>query len=102
MIEKGKLRINIPVQNILFIKSEHVYCRLFFINNQKVLQRISLEKLLDKLPEDTFIRVHRSFLVNVNHISKFNHSKVMVGDTVIPIGRTWKEKVVPVLKQVLR
>ncbi len=99
MIEKGKLRIRIPVQNILFVKAEHVYCRIYFFNDQRVLKRISLDKLMTKLPEDMFLRVHRSFMVNVNHVGKFNSSKIQIGEAVIPIGRTWKASVLPRLQK---
>lgn len=96
-IEKGKLRVRIPVQNIIFVKSEHVYSRIFFYNDQRILQRISLDKLLEQLPADKFIRVHRSYLVNVDYVQKFNSTNILVGETVIPIGRTWRDKVLAVL-----
>jgi len=99
LIEKGKLRVEIPVQNILFVKAEHVYSRIFFINNQQVLQRISLKKLLGQLPKDTFLRVHRSFLVNVDHVRKFNSTKVLIREAAIPIGRTWRGLVIPELRE---
>jgi len=97
-IKKDKLRFSIPVQNILYVKSEHVYCRIFFLNDQCVLQRVSLEKLLVKLPQEQFLRVHRSFLVNMAYIVKFNSKKMLVGTTVIPIGRTWRSQTLTKLR----
>ncbi|MEM6770354.1 MAG: LytTR family DNA-binding domain-containing protein [Bacteroidota bacterium] len=99
-IEHGKLRVNIPVQNILFIKAEHVYSRIFFSNDQRVLQRISLDKMLAKLPQDRFLRVHRSYIINLAHVRKFNSTKVLVGEKVIPIGRTWRDQVIPKLLEI--
>ncbi|WP_020569956.1 LytR/AlgR family response regulator transcription factor [Neolewinella persica] len=100
IIEQGKLRIRIPVQNILFVRAEHVYSRFFFQSDQQTLRRISLDKLLTKLPEEFFIRVHRSYFVNLTYVREWTSSKVMIGEEVIPIGRTYKDQVVPILKQV--
>lgn len=102
LIEQDKVRVQIPVQNILFIKSEHVYCRIFFTNDQQILQRISLEKLLVRLPQDGFLRVHRSYIINVEHVKKFSKKQVFIGETVITIGRTWREQVVPRLKALMK
>jgi DNA-binding LytR/AlgR family response regulator len=90
LIEKGKLSVRIPVRNILFVKSEHVYCRIFFFNDQRVLQRISLANLLRNLPEGKFLRVHRSYAINVDYVQKFSRSWIQLGGAKIPIGRTWR------------
>ena len=101
MIDKGKVKVRIPVQNVLFVKAEHVYCRIFFTNDQRVLQRTSLEKLQARLPADRFVRVHRSFLVNVDHVRKYTSKKILIGDVVIPIGRTLRDRVVARLNELL-
>ncbi len=97
-IDQGKIKIRIPIQNILFVKAEHVYSRIFFSNDQQILQRVSLEKFLQRLPKHKFMRVHRSYLVNVEHIVKFNNTRILIGETVIPIGRSWRDKVVQRLR----
>ena len=101
-VEKGKVRIRIPVHNILYVKAEHVYCRLFFPNDQRVLKRISLDRLTSELPSGEFLRVHRSYLVNVDYVERFNASKILIGKAEIPIGRTWRKEVVSRLQQLIR
>ena len=97
-IEKGKVRLRIPAKHILYVKAEHVYCRLFFPNDQRVLKRISLERLLAKLPAEKFVRVHRSYAVNVDHILNFSSTRILLGDTEIPIGRKWRGEVLEKLR----
>ncbi|SEQ54589.1 LytTr DNA-binding domain-containing protein [Neolewinella agarilytica] len=101
-VEKGKVRVRIPVRNILYVKAEHVYCRLFFPNDQRVLKRISLDRLTSELPSGKFLRVHRSYLVNVDYVEHFNASKILIGKTVIPIGRTWRKEAVSRLRQLIQ
>lgn len=98
-IEHGKLRVRIPVQNILFIRAEHVYCRIFFVNDQKILQRVSIENLLKRLPAGRFLRVHRSFVVNLCCVDRWSSTKVIVSGVTIPIGRTRRDEVVRRLKE---
>lgn len=98
-VERGKLRIRVPVQNIIFVKSEHVYCRIFFLNDQRVLQRVSLQQLLTTLPAENFLRVHRSYAVNTDHIDHFNSTRVLLGEVAIPIGRKWRPEVLERLRE---
>ena len=98
-IEHGKLRIRISVQNILFVRAEHVYCRIFFLNDQKILQRVSIDRLLNKLAAGKFLRVHRSYVVNLNCVEHWSSTKVIVGGVTIPVGRTRREEVVLRLKE---
>lgn len=44
-----------------------------------------------------FIRIHRSFLVNIDHITKFSPTKVCIGDTSLEVSRKYKESVIDIL-----
>lgn len=99
IIEKGKMRISIPIQNLLFVRAEHVYCRIFFSNDQKILQRVSIERLLSKLPAGKFLRVHRSFIVNLSYVEHWSGTEVIISGVTIPIGRTRRNEVVRRLKE---
>lgn len=54
--------------------------------------RLSISELEDKLPQDAFTRVHRSFIVSLNKVESFTSSLVVIGDKKIPIGRSYIEK----------
>ncbi len=63
------------------------------------ITREKISKLQQNLP-DRFIRVHRSFLVNRDKISSFNHEQIMIGEAIIPIGRKFKKHVIEELKDI--
>ena len=44
-----------------------------------------------------FLRIHKSFIINLDKISAFNASEIEIGDISLPIGRTYKEMVDQVL-----
>ena len=60
-----------------------------FINNW---QQEKISALAERLPS-TFIRIHRSFLVNSDKISSYNAEEVRIGDLHLPIGRKYKKQV---------
>jgi DNA-binding LytR/AlgR family response regulator len=45
---------------------------------------------LEKMAADTFIRVHRSYAVAINKINEIHHDKLIVSNTTIPIGKTYR------------
>jgi DNA-binding LytR/AlgR family response regulator len=50
-----------------------------------------LTELQDKLPRNTFLRVHKSFIVNVEHIEKVEGNMLTIKEKVIPISATFRQ-----------
>ena len=57
--------------------------------SKKTVSR-NLAYMETKLPNDYFVRIHKSYIVNIEHITKFTKTRVTVGDKDYPIGRTYK------------
>ena len=60
-----------PIVDILYCESDRNYTTLFFMNGEKILVSRPLREYEDLLRGGTFFRIHNSFLVNVNGISKY-------------------------------
>jgi len=75
----------------LYLKSSHVYVELFLKHNKKFLVRKSLNDILASLSAN-FIRVQRSFVVNIKHITEVKNSSINILQNEIPIGKTFKEE----------
>lgn len=84
-------RINF--NDILYIEGLKDYVKVFVQNNPKpVLSLSSLKTLELKLPSQKFMRVHRSFIVNLEKIETVERSRIVFGKEYIPIGDQYKEK----------
>ena len=95
-IKSGHDHIKINLQDLLYIKSDGDYTELY-TDEQKLLSTEPLKHWLSTHPS-TLVRVHRSYLVNVNLVSRFNSQSVYVGNDIeVPIGRAYKEEVLMVL-----
>jgi DNA-binding LytR/AlgR family response regulator len=80
-------------EDILYIKSDHIYVEIYLKNDTCQVVRISLTDILEKL-STSFIRVHRGYIVNVNEILEIDAKLIKVKNNIIPIGKTYKAGVV--------
>ena len=58
-------------RQILWLEAAGSYCFIQAINNVKLCLTFSLSEIMTKLPEDQFLRTHRSYIVNINHVDSF-------------------------------
>ena len=84
-------RINF--QSILYIEGLKEYVRVFTTNSDKPVLSLSSLKILEKkLPAGRFMRVHRSFIVNLEKIDTIDRSRIVFGKTYIPIGDQYRDR----------
>lgn len=84
-------RINF--NDILYIEGLKDYVKVFIQNSPNpVLSLSSLKVLESRLPPEKFMRVHRSFIVNLEKIVTIERSRIVFGKEYIPVGDQYKEK----------
>jgi len=84
-------RINF--NDILYIEGLKDYIKVYIAGDEKpVLSLNSIKSLEQKLPEDKFMRVHRSFIVNLDKIDTIERSRIIFGKVYIPVSDQYKEK----------
>ena len=70
--EKGEIRLSINIENVLYIESADNYVIIKYINNDKIVDfflRTNLKKLSDDLRDTPIQRCHRSFMINLLHVT---------------------------------
>lgn len=98
-LNDGNSKHLIPANDISFIQAEHVYAKIFKTNGEYILQRSSLKDLITILPNSLFIQTHRSFIVNKNHISRYDSQYIYINTSEIPISRSKKKEVINKIEQ---
>ncbi len=84
-------RINFD--DILYIEGLKDYIKVYTSGEAKpVLSLNSIKSLEQKLPEEKFMRVHRSYIVNLNKIETIERSRIIFGKTYIPVSDQYKDK----------
>jgi len=83
----------IRFDNILYIEGLKDYIKVFVAGETKPILSIgSLKTMEAKLPSSKFMRIHRSFIVNLEKIETIERSRIIFGKEYIPIGDQYKEK----------
>ena len=85
--------IKILYGEIRFLETMDDYIKIHTSDGKIVLTLMSMKKILEKLPNNEFIRVHRSFAVSLSTISSIRNQTILMGDTTIPIGANYKKEI---------
>ena len=80
------------IDEILFIKSDHIYIEIHRKDNKKLISRTSLNEIKEKLNHN-FIRVQRGYIVNSNYVTKVYQSYLQISDITIPIGKKYRDNI---------
>jgi len=99
-VKKDHLLVKIRFDELQWIKAERNYVELHCPDKMHLI-RSTLRDFLDKLPSDIFMQVHRSYAVNMKHISAIEYVAVVIGKIEIPLGRAFVEPLKERLKIVL-
>lgn len=78
--------------DILYAKSDSEYV-VFHTLDKRIMSYQSLKSLEKDLPKSTFIRVHRSYIVNKDKVSSLKGKDLIIGDTKIPVSASYFEMV---------
>ncbi|MFQ3213731.1 MAG: two-component system LytT family response regulator [Marivirga sp.] len=75
---------------ILYLEAQGDYIKIFLENAPILLTKKTLREMIESLPPDMFFQIHRSFVVNKQHISAYTNDKLQVKDKWLKISRSFK------------
>ena len=82
----------VRIADILYIESEGEYVRLHLANGTTITTLFRLKNMETALPSDSFMRVHRSYIVNLRAIHSYIKGRIYLNDSeYVPIGENYKE-----------
>ena len=89
--DKQLHRINLD--EVVLIEGLENYV-IFHFTNRKLTVRSTLRHILNKLPSNKFLQVHRSFIVNIDKIEHLEGNNITITDKRIPIARSFRNEVI--------
>jgi DNA-binding LytR/AlgR family response regulator len=98
VLKADKKNHKVAFSDITFIESLDNYIKVHTLNKGSLICYESLSGIEKELPQNEFLRIHRSFIVNIHHIEAFTASYVEIGDRKLTIGRNYKENVIKKLE----
>ncbi|WP_020603461.1 response regulator [Spirosoma spitsbergense] len=82
--------VKIKLSDILYLEAEDAHTMLVTIARRYAL-RLALSMVVEQINEPRFVRIHRSFVVNIEHIDAFTDQEVSIQQQKLPLGRSYKE-----------
>ena len=84
----------IMIDEILYVEAMSEYIRIHFKDGKSLMTFMSIKLMIETLPSDRFMRIHRSYIASLKDIHSFRRSEVELNDgTVLPVSATYKEEI---------
>ncbi len=97
-IKTGYDQVRINYDDILYLEAAGNYVT-FVTKDQKVLSRSTFAEAVNLLPADRFVRVHRSFIVSINKITRIERHQVSIQSQFIPVSEGYVQDLQLALKK---
>lgn len=86
--------LRIPLDDILYIEGLKDYVSIHVESKEEPIPSlINMKRIMDFLPTPAFMRVHRSYIVNMQKIQSIDRNRIVIGEQFIPISESYKEEV---------
>lgn len=89
-IKSGSEFHQVSIQNIKWIESDGNYVT-FHTTKRSILARYKLSEVIDIIPEQLFVRIHRSYIVALKHIETIKKHCIIIDEKEIPISSKYRE-----------
>ena len=99
MLKVDNIVTKVILADILFIEGLDNYLKIHLQGQQPVVVRLTMKSLMEKLNEKEFLRVHRSYIVSVNHIESIKQKMISIAGEEIPIGKNYEENLKPLFNK---
>lgn len=96
-VKENKKVIKVHLNEILYVEGLSEYVQIHTIN-KKIVTKTSMNNMAEKLPENGFMRIHKSFIVSMSKIEAFTSTSIDVPGKELPIGRSYKNAVIDALQ----
>jgi DNA-binding LytR/AlgR family response regulator len=97
-VKADKKLIKIHFNDIFYIEGLKDYV-ILHTPTGRVVTLQTMKSLETKLPQDLFMRVHRSYIVNLNNITIIEGNTIQIGKKIIPIGKNYKDALLEMVNQ---
>jgi DNA-binding LytR/AlgR family response regulator len=86
-VRRNERMIKIMINDIYYFEADRNYCKIF-AKNKECLLVMTLKEINDRLPPEHFLRIHRSFIINLSHVDEVAGTHVVIHKKAIPLSKT--------------
>lgn len=97
-VKSGKKFLKIKTEDIFFIQAEGSYSRLVTLKNEYMVS-FNLSHFHQQIDNKYFIRIHRSFIINVKNVESFDTENVYINSKSIPMSKQFSDSFLNIIKK---
>lgn len=91
MVRSDYKLVRIDFDNLLYVEGLKDYVKFYLTDRDRpVITQMSLKAVEQSLPASRFMRVHRSFIIGLEHIDSMGRNQAKIGAAEIPVGETYR------------
>jgi len=85
--------VRINISQIRYVEAMSEYLRIYLVDNPRpIIVLLSMKKMEERLPSRNFMRVHRSYIINLKMIREVSKSRIAIGNDIdVPIGDSYRD-----------
>lgn len=99
LIKSGNKHHKVLIKDILYIESLKDYIQFHLNDDKRIISKYKISDIENELKTQSFLRVHRSYLINTTKITAFTIHDIEIDTAVIPIGVSYKENTMNFLEK---
>ena len=96
-VRADRRMLKIDFESIIYIESYSDYIKIH-LSNETIVTRETISAIEAKLPKQRFLRIHRSYIISLKHISSFTNEEITINNTALTISRSYKKDVLKILE----
>ena len=97
-VRSDRKMIKIDFDSIIYIESLSDYLKIH-LEDKTIVTRETISAIEAKLPNKKFLRIHRSFIISLKHISFFTNDEITINNKSLSISRSYKKEVLHILEK---
>ena len=94
VLKAGRTFEKINIESIVYLKNDQNYIDIILRSGKTVLVRYTTSEVLRLLPENKFVKINRSYIVNLKHVTKIDTKCLHIAQLTIPISKEIRETLI--------
>src|SRR5690606_34810143 len=93
MIRADYKLYKVDYSEILYIESLDDYIQIYLNSKSKIIARMSMKNIIEKLQSEMFIRIHRSYIIPTDRVQASKYKQIVLPEITLAVGETFRENV---------
>ncbi len=98
-VRNNEKMLKIDIKDIYYIEADRNYCRIFSQDREYLLV-MTLKDIDEKLPQNHFLRIHRSYIINISQIDEVAGTHVVISKKAIPMSKAMRTELLKRLQTI--